>query len=206
MKGKAVQNGGMNQRSERARIATASRQGENIFRLRSPLGGGILNGERHSTRGSVFGMATGPTPPTQRRPENEYEETEKSPFKKLNSGKHRTIIPKEFQRPDPASDHRWPKNQLRSLEMIHPQLSRKKYPGCKMRPKNMGTKGRVIKRDAKRQRSPFEDGKYWERTRDDAAFPIYSHGLANSIPLFSTLSRPTIRGFPRFPIAQEACR
>ena len=206
MKGKLVQNGGMNERSERARIAETSLPGENVFRLRAPLGGENLNGERRSIRGSVFGMAAGPTPPTQRRPENEYEETEKSPFKKLNSGKHRTIIPKEFQRPDPASDHRWPKNQLRSLEMIHPQLSRKKYPGCKMRPKNMGTKGRVIKRDAKRQRSPFEDGKNPENTRREAAFPTYSHGPANSIPLFSTLSRPTIRGFPRFLIAQEACR
>jgi hypothetical protein len=152
MKGKAVQNGGMNQRSERARIAETSLPGENVFWLRAPLGGGILNGERHSTRGSVFGMATGPTPPTQLRSENGYDETGKSPHNQFNSGKHRTIIPKEFQRPDPAPDHRWSENQLRSLEMIHPQLSRKKYPGCKMRPKNMGTKGRVIKSRVRRWR------------------------------------------------------
>jgi hypothetical protein len=203
MKGKLVQNGGMNERSERARIAETSLPGENVFRLRAPLGGENLNGERRSIRGSVFGMAAGPTPPTQHRPENEYEETEKSPFKKLNSGKHRTRIPKEFQRPDPAPDHRWSKNQLRSLEMIHRLSSRQKRLSYQMHPLGMGTKEEVIKGDAKRQRSPFEDGKYWENTRDDATFPTYSHGLSNFIPLFPTLSRPTIRGFPRFPTGQQ---
>ena len=78
--------------------------------------------------------------------------------------------------------------------------------GCKMQPIEVGTKGRVIKRDAKRQRSPFEDGKSWETMRPGAVFPTYSYRATNSIPLFPTLSRPTIRGFPRFPIAQEGCR
>ena len=74
-----------------------------------------------------------------------------------------------------------------------------------MHPIVMGIKEGVIKRDAKRQRSPFEDGKYWESTRDDAAFPIYSHGLGNSIRLFPTLSRPAIRDFPQFPTGQQGC-
>jgi len=106
MKGKTVQNGGMNQRSEGAGIAKTSRQGGNVFRLRSPLGGEILNGERHSIRGSVFGMAAGPTPPTQLRSENGYEETGKSPLNQFNSGKHGTRIPEEFSMNDPGTDHR----------------------------------------------------------------------------------------------------
>jgi len=202
MKGKTVQNGGMNQRSEGAGIAKTSRQSGNVFRLRSPLGGEILNGERHSIRGSVFGMAAGATPPTQLR----SEKTGKSPLNQFNSGKHRTIIPKEFQRSDLAPDHRWSKNQLRSLKMIHRLSRRKKRLSYKMHPLGMGTKVRVIKGDAKRQRSPFEDGKSWETMRPGAVFPTYSYRATNSIPLFPTLSRPTIRGFPRIPIAQEGCR
>jgi hypothetical protein len=90
--------------------------------------------------------------------------------------------------------------------MIRRLPNSKRCVGCKMQPIGVGTNGRVIKRDAKRQRSPFEDGKLWETTRREAAFPTYSHRVANSIPLFPTLFRPTIRGFPRFPIALEARR
>ena len=75
-----------------------------------------------------------------------------------------------------------------------------------MRPMKSGTGEEVIKEDAIGQRSPFEDAKFWETTRREAAFPTYSYGVSNSIPLFPTLSRPTMRGFPRFPIALEVCR
>ena len=90
--------------------------------------------------------------------------------------------------------------------MIRRLPNSKRRIGCEMQPIGVGTKGGVIKRDAKRQRSPFEDGRNRESPRQEAAFPTYSYWPANSIPLFSTLSRPTIRRFPRFPIAQEACR
>ena len=70
----------------------------------------------------------------------------------------------------------------------------------------MGIKEGVIKRDAKRQRSPFEDGKHWEKVRPEAEFLTYSHGPNNSIPILPTLSRPTIRGFPTFPADRQECR
>ena len=91
-------------------------------------------------------------------------------------------------------------------EMTQRPSNFRKYRDCKMYPMKTGAKGSVFMRDAICQRRTFEDGKQWENTRHEAAFPTYSHGPANSIPLFPTLSRPTIRGFPRFPIAQEACR
>jgi hypothetical protein len=106
MRGKLVQNGGMNQRSERTQIAEALRRGENAFPLHAPHGGGILNGERHLIRDSVFGMATGPMPVTRFRAENRYEGTGRSQFKKLNSGKHDTRIPEKISMNDPATDHR----------------------------------------------------------------------------------------------------
>ena len=91
-------------------------------------------------------------------------------------------------------------------QMIRRLPNSKGRVGCKMQPIEVGTKGRVIKRDAKRQRSPFEDGKYWEKVRPEAAFLTYSHGPNNSILFLPTLSHPTIRGFPRFPADRQECR
>ena len=112
MKGKLVQNGGMNERSERDRIAETSLPGANVFRLRAPLGGENLNGERHSIRGSVFGVATGPMLAKRFRAESGYEETGKLPLKKLNSGKHGTRIPEKISMNDPGTDHRAFKRQI----------------------------------------------------------------------------------------------
>jgi hypothetical protein len=112
MKGKVVQNGGMNKRSERAPIAETSLPGENVFRLRTSLGGENLNGERHSIRGSVFGVATEPTPVMQFRAENGYEKTEESPHNQFNPGKHGTRIPERISMNDPGADHRAFKRQI----------------------------------------------------------------------------------------------
>ena len=70
----------------------------------------------------------------------------------------------------------------------------------------MGIKEAVIKRDAKRQRSPFEDGKHREKARPEADFLTSSHGPNNSIPILPTLSHPTIRGFPPFPADRQEYR
>ena len=99
-----------------------------------------------------------------------------------------------------------PPSPANIAEMTERRSNSTKYRGRKMYPMETGAKGSVFMRDAICQRRTFEDGKQWENTRHEAAFPTYSHAGANSIPLFPTLSRPTIRGFPRFPIAQEACR
>jgi len=91
-------------------------------------------------------------------------------------------------------------------EMTQRPSNFRKYRDCKMYPMKTGAKGSVFMRDAICQRRTFEDGKQWENTRHEAAFPTYSQGLAHFIQLFPNLSCAVPRGFPRFPIAQEACR
>jgi len=90
--------------------------------------------------------------------------------------------------------------------MIRRLPNSKRRIGCKMQPIGVGTKEGVIKRDAKRQRSSFEDGKYWESTRRDAAFLTYSHELTQSLPQLPTFSRAVARNFPRFSAARQECR
>jgi hypothetical protein len=87
-------------------------------------------------------------------------------------------------------------------EMIHDQSISRKDLACKMHPIKMGTKGEVIKGDAIGQRSPFEDGNFWETTRRDAAFPGPSHEPSHFIPPSPEFSRAVTRLFPRFPTAR----